>query len=124
MTPGVETPGVNSGVETPGATPGVDTPTDTSVLTTETTGATTPTDFSSSTGDTIGTLTFTSGGTSVTCTLPSSFDSSTVIATCSDSISREFDASDLSQSTVNSAVSSSSDQVWGSSLSVPPRASQ
>jgi hypothetical protein len=108
----VETPGVTPGVEISGVTPGVETPTDTSVPTTETTVATTPTDFGSSTGDTIGSLTFTSGGTSVTCTLPSSFDSATVTATCSDSISREFNASDLSQSTVSSAVSSSSDQIW------------
>ncbi|SEB29802.1 hypothetical protein SAMN04488550_0043 [Gordonia malaquae] len=115
-TPGVETPGTTPGVETPGTTPGVETrgitPSDASVPTTETTVATTPTDFGSSTGDTIGSLTFTSGGTSVTCTLPSSFDSSTVTATCSDSVSREFNASDLSQSTVSSAVSSSSDQIW------------
>ncbi|MEJ9078247.1 DUF6777 domain-containing protein [Gordonia malaquae] len=106
-TPGVETPGVTPGVETPGVTP-----TDTSPPTTETTVATTPTDFGSSTGDAIGSLTFTADGTNVTCTLPSSFNSSTVTATCSDSISREFNASDLSQSTVSSAVSSSSDQIW------------
>ncbi|GEE00532.1 hypothetical protein nbrc107696_09780 [Gordonia spumicola] len=96
----------------PGTTvPGVPSDTATSTPETSSTTTTTPTSFSSS-GDAIGSLTFSSGGASVTCTLPSSFDSSTVTATCSDSVSREFNASDLEQSGVSSALSSSSDQVW------------
>lgn len=92
--------------------PTTDVPTTTEATTTATPATTSAapaaTVFSGS-GDVIGTLTFDSSGSSVTCTLPSTFDSSTVTATCSDGTSREFSASSLSQSSVSSATSNS---VW------------
>lgn len=98
----------------PGTPPATDAPSaDTGTAIPETTTSTsaptsTPTSFSGS-GDVIGSLTFDASGSSVTCTLPATFDSSTVTATCSDGTDRSFSTSSLTQSGVNSATS---DSVW------------
>lgn len=81
--------------------------------TTSTSAAPTPTSFSGS-GDVIGSLSFTDSGSSVTCTVPSTFESSTVTATCSDGTDRSFSTSSLTQSGVSAATS---DSVWTVSTS-------
>ncbi|MFC3242476.1 hypothetical protein ACFOJ6_09150 [Gordonia humi] len=78
----------------------------------ESSAAPTPTDFGSSTGDAIGSLTFSDDGHDVTCTLPPTFSSSQVVATCDDGGAREFAAADLMESAVTQIVAASADRVW------------
>ncbi|GAA3948529.1 DUF6777 domain-containing protein [Gordonia caeni] len=95
----------------PGA-PAPDAPADsTSAAASSSAAAVEPTQFRG-TGDAIGTLIYREGdGRTVTCTLPTTFESATVAATNSD-CTLTFERNDLLQARVNATVAADSDRVW------------